>query len=240
MRLLLINPNVSADMTGRIAAAARARLPAETAIVAETGRFGATVIASRASYAVAAHAALEAYAAHAGACDAVLLACFGDPGLEALRELADVPVVGLLDASLRRVAADGRPFGIVTAGVLWRAMLEERVAPHPAAPLFRGVETIDVSGLAVSRDPAGAAAAVAAGIQRLAARGAEAVVLGGAAMVGLAADIAAPVQTIDCLDAAIADLDGAASAAPRAPASLLDSRNLSAPLHDLLLRPPKR
>ncbi len=237
MRLLLINPNTSDEMTQRVAAAARSLLPEDTEIVAETGRFGAAVIASRASYAIAAHAALEVYAAHAGSCDAVLLACFGDPGLEALRELADVPVVGLLDASLSVVVAQRRPFGIVTAGALWREMLEERIALHPAAMLFRGVETLDMGGLAISRDPGTAVAAVAAGVEALASRGAESVILGGAAMVNLAARIDPPVPLIDCLQAAIARLGGASPVAPRSLASMLDSRNLSKPLGDLLQKP---
>lgn len=234
MRLLVINPNTSADMTGRIATAAAAMLPAGSEIAAETGRFGATVIASRASYAIAAHAALEAYAVHAGACDAVLLACFGDPGLEALRELADVPVVGLLDAALGAAVARRQPFGIVTAGPLWRGMLAERIALGPAAALSRGVETLDMGGLAISRDPDAALAVVAAGVEALAARGAETVILGGAAMIGLAARIRAPVPLIDCLAAAVDQLAGAGVPPPRPPASVLDSRNLSAPLRDLI------
>ncbi len=240
MRVLLINPNVSADMTERIAAAARKLLPANVEVIPATGRFGATVIASRASYAIAAHAALEAYAENAEACDAVLLACFGDPGLEALREVSDVPVAGLLDASLRKVVAVQRPFGIVTAGAPWRAMLEERVMLSEAVPLFRGVEILDLGGLAISRDPDGAMAAVETGLKALAARGAETVILGGAAMVGMAARLQSPVPLIDCLEEAIAVLVGAGAVTPRPAPFTMETQNLSQSLYDLLSRGPAR
>ena len=85
MRILLINPNTSADMTERIAAQARRHCDPGAEVVAVTACFGCEVVASRASYAIAAHAALDTFARHAKGIDAVILACFGDPGLEALR-----------------------------------------------------------------------------------------------------------------------------------------------------------
>ena len=49
MRILLINPNTSADMTERIAAQARRHCDPGTEIVAVTAGFGCEVVASRAS-----------------------------------------------------------------------------------------------------------------------------------------------------------------------------------------------
>lgn len=234
MRVLLINPNVSGDMTERIAAAARVHLPAAAELVTATASFGAEVIASRSAFAIAGHAALDAFARHAGGCDAVILACFGDPGLEALREIADVPVAGLLDASVRRCGELSQPFGIVTAGALWRPMLEERIATMDERGLLRGIETINVSGLEISRAPGQAIAVIDAAAARLAARGAEAVVLGGAAMVGLAGRLATPVTVIDCLEAAVAWFANAPEPAGRPLQSHVRTEGLSEPLSRLL------
>ena len=99
MRLLIINPNTTTAMTDKVEAAARVALPAATSITAVTGAFGPRYIASRASFAVAGHAALDAFARHGKGCQVVLLACFGDPGLEALREVAGCPVISLIDAA---------------------------------------------------------------------------------------------------------------------------------------------
>ena len=55
--------------------------------------------------------------------DGVLIGCFGDPGLFALREVSGCPVTGLAEASFIRAAALG-PFAIVTGGERWKPMLQ--------------------------------------------------------------------------------------------------------------------
>jgi CheY-like chemotaxis protein len=105
MRILLINPNTSAHVTDLVARHVRTQLDGRAELRAVTGRFGARYIASRAAAAIAGHAALDALAEHGADCDAVYLACFGDPGLLALRELSRVPVVGMAEAACREAAA---------------------------------------------------------------------------------------------------------------------------------------
>jgi allantoin racemase len=46
--------------------------------------------------------------------DAMILGCFGDPGLDGFRELLDVPIVGPCEASMHVAATLGHEFGIVT------------------------------------------------------------------------------------------------------------------------------
>src|SRR3972149_1668697 len=99
-RLLVINPNTTASITELVARHVRAAVGEDFEIVTATGGFGCAYIASEACYAVAGHAALECFAEHGEECDAVLLACFGDPGLFALREVSRAPVVGLAEASM--------------------------------------------------------------------------------------------------------------------------------------------
>ena len=64
MRIALINPNTSPEITDMVARAARAVAPPDVEVVPVTGRFGARYISSRAAAAVAAHAALDAFAEH--------------------------------------------------------------------------------------------------------------------------------------------------------------------------------
>src|SRR5215813_9774955 len=125
MRLLFLNPNTSGELTELGAAVARRVARPDTEIVPATGQFGARYITTRASAAIAAHAALAAFADCGQNVDAVLIACFGDPGLLALRELAPVPVVGMAEASCHVAAARGRPFSILTGGPRWGPMLKE-------------------------------------------------------------------------------------------------------------------
>src|SRR3712207_2527340 len=90
MRVLLINPNTSTEITDLLARHARAAAEPNVEILPVTGRFGAQYIVARAAAAIAAHAALDAFAEHGRGCDAVFLACFGDPGLYALKEVAGI------------------------------------------------------------------------------------------------------------------------------------------------------
>src|ERR1700712_2704590 len=81
MRILLINPNASESVTDLVAGHVRRIAEGDAEFVPVTARFGARYIASRAALAVAGHASLDCLAEHADGCDAVYLACFGDPGL---------------------------------------------------------------------------------------------------------------------------------------------------------------
>jgi allantoin racemase len=191
MRILLINPNTSPDLTERIAGLARAAMAGDHVVVPATGRFGARYITTRAGAAIAAHAALDALAEHGAGCDAVLLACFGDPGLAALKELSPVPVVGMAEASCREACKLGRRFSIVTGGVLWKPMLEEFVAQLGLADRLASVRCLAQTGGDIARDPGGSLAALAAESRAaVEADGADVVILGGAGLAGLAVPIA--------------------------------------------------
>ena len=188
MRILLINANTTAEITDRLVVIAQGIAPPGVAFIGATGRFGARYIASRAASAIAAHAALDAYAEHGAGVGAVLLGCFGDPGLDALRELAPVPVVGLADASAKAALHLGRRFGVVTGGAAWKPMLEEFFAARGHGARLAGVRTVAPSGAEIARDPEGALAVLAEACRASAEEdGAEVVVLGGAGLAGLAA-----------------------------------------------------
>lgn len=186
MRILLINANTTAAITQRLVDIANGMAPTGVVFTGATGRFGARYIASRAASAIAAHAALDAWAEHGAGADAVLIGCFGDPGLDALREVAPVPVLGLADAAA--AAAGGRRFGVVTGGAAWKPMLEEFFASRGVGAQLAGVRTVAPSGGEIARDPEAALALLASACRASAEEdGAELVILGGAGLAGLAA-----------------------------------------------------
>jgi Asp/Glu/hydantoin racemase len=206
VRLLLINPNTTTMVTDRVVRAAQERARPQTQVTGATGRFGARYITTRASAAVAGHAALDAYAEYGAKADVVGLACFGDPGLLALREVAHQPVVGMAEASCLLACTLGRRFAIVTGGERWGPMLEEFVAGLGLADRLAGVVTVRPTGGDIARDPDAAVAPLAAGcLSAVSERGADVVILGGAGLVGLAGRLAdrVPVPVIDCVAALI-------------------------------------
>lgn len=225
MHLLLLNANTSTDMTDHLVAAARGRVSAGTKVSGATGRFGAKVIATRASYAIAGHAAIDVLAAQQASVDAVILACFGDPGLAALRELAPVPVIGMAEAACRRAAAQVAKFSIVTGGRLWEQMLGEYVASLGLSASLSSIRTLEANGGQIANDPAAAEAAILEACQATIDRdGAELVILGGAGMVGMVERLAdrVAVPLIDGLTPAIHAAE-AAVAAPLAKVAMQQS-----------------
>lgn len=217
MHLLLLNANTSTDMTDRLVTAARDRVAAGTVISGLTGRFGAKVIATRASYAIAGHAAIDALATRHETPDAIILACFGDPGLAALRELSAVPVIGMAEAACRHAAGRVAKFSIVTGGRLWEEMLGEYVASLGLADSLASIRTLEANGGQIASDPDAAEAALLAACDTAIRRdGAELVILGGAGMIGLVERLAdrVVVPLIDGLTPALRAAEASVAAPP--------------------------
>ena len=186
-RLLVINPNTTASITDLALRYVRAAVGEGVELVGTTGRFGCAYISSEACYAVAAHAALDCYAEHGEGCDGVLLACFGDPGLFALREVSKVPVTGLAEASMRAAAERGGRFSIVTGGERWKPMLERFAAELGHAGRLASVRTVALTGGQIAANRDGAIEMLAkACVAAVDEDGADQVILGGAGLAGLA------------------------------------------------------
>jgi Asp/Glu/hydantoin racemase len=228
MRLLLLNGNTDPAITALMMDRAAASLPLlglpDVTLDPATARFGARYIASRAAAAIAAHAVLDALAERVGAANpvgygAVLLACFGDPGLEAAKELSPIPVVGMAEASLAVAfrAAEGRPVALLTGGAVWVPMLEEFALVRGHGPDRVRVRAVPFRGDLIARDPEAALAPLASVAREAVAEGAAAVVLSGAGLAGLAERLAPRlpgVALLDSLDCLL--MEGAAAAAAAA------------------------
>ena len=218
MRLLLLNANASQSITDLVVAAARPLVSPDTELIGVTGRFGPLYIGTRAAYAIAGHAALDAYAASGRDADAVVLACFGDPGLGALREVANVPVVGMAEAGCRAAAQDGRRFAVVTGGQRWIPMLTEYIGALGLSSQLAVVHAVAPTGADIAADPERSIALLADACHTAATRfGSDVVVLGGAGLAPIAPRVAAMLDfpVIDGLAAAIAAAEAAASAPDR-------------------------
>jgi allantoin racemase len=186
-RLLVLNPNTTPSITELCLRYVRAAVGDGFELVGSTARFGCAYISSEACYAVAAHAALACYAEHGEGCDAVLLACFGEPGLFALREVSKVPVLGLAEASMQTATERGGRFAIVTGGARWKPMLERFAAMLGYSDRLAAVRTVSLTGgqIALNRDGAIEMLAQAC-IGAVDEDGADQVILGGAGLAGLA------------------------------------------------------
>lgn len=206
MRLLVINSNTTDSVTARIAAAACGAARAGTVVEAVSAPFGLPLIVSRADWLVAGPATLAALADRRGSYDAAIIACFGDPGLDAAKELAGVPVIGISEAAFHAACMLGRRFGIVSFTAALRPMFEDVLAHHGLAARCAGFRM----GPAFAGDPGLVAEQRAALLvdlcrQSVEQDGAEAVILAGGPLAGLAPAIASqvPVPLVDGTVAAV-------------------------------------
>lgn len=215
MRLLLLNGNTDPAITDLLAARAMAAIPRlglpAAEIVPATAPFGARYIATRAAVAVAGHAVLAALADHVGADNpqgfgAAVIACFGEPGIEAARELLPIPVVGMAEASIAAALAIAPRIALLTGGALWVPMLRDFCLVRGHGPDRVAVHGVAPTGDMIARDPDGAIALLAEAARAAVRDGAGAVVLGGAGLAGLAPRVAplVDVPVLDSLDCALA------------------------------------
>src|SRR3989337_451800 len=105
MRIVVVNPNTSVSMTNHIRRELEiVKAPDTELTVVNPGR-GPESIESAYEEAYAIPPTLELVErAAADGHDAVVLACFSDPGLEAARESVSIPVVGIGETSLHVAA----------------------------------------------------------------------------------------------------------------------------------------
>ena len=220
MALLVINPNTSQAMTEALRRSVCTTLGDSVTVHAVTARFGASYIAGEAGFAIAGHAALDAYAhyrvEHAEP-EALLVGCFGDPGIDALREMTARPVVGLAEAALRQAASHGR-FAIVTGGAAWKPMLERLVRGLGLADSLAGIHTVAPTGAQLAADPT-LALRLLRDACRDAAIGADSVILGGAGLAGMATGLA-PDLDVPLIDSVSAAARAAAQAMAQVPLAL--------------------
>lgn len=187
MRVLLINPNSTQAMTTHVAAQLALHLGAGAQILQRTATQGSPVIATQQAFnegAQTACAMLSQAMDEGRVFDKVLLACFGDPGLEAMRLMTLAPVTGLALTSMQVAERMQKPYAVVTAGAAWETILVQRFKQWGASPLFRRVQVIGGTGLDVFNDPLAALPAVQRAIDAARHTGAEHIILGGAVFAG--------------------------------------------------------
>jgi allantoin racemase len=155
MKLCVINPNTTAAMTESIAAAARAAAAPGTEIDAAQPSFGAPSIECHHDevWAAAGVAEQVRLGEHAGAA-AHIVACFGDPGLHAAREIARGPVIGIAEAAFHVASMVATGFSVVTTLTRTCVIAEHLVLQYGFERRCRGIHGTDIAVLVLD-DPAG-------------------------------------------------------------------------------------
>ena len=185
-----------------------------------TAPYGLPLIVTRADWLLSGPPILEALAAKRGSYDAAVIAVFGDPALEAAKLLLDVPVIGISEAAFHAAAMLGPP--LRHRLLHRRAPADVRGLPGPSRPArpLRRLPHGPARCLLPRPARRGETAELLALIdQSIALDGAEAVILAGGPLAGLAALLqpSVGVPLVDGTVAAVRHGGGAGrDAAPRA------------------------
>lgn len=207
MKLLVINPNISDDVTALIESEALRSASPGTELVVRTAGRGVEYIETRFESLIAAGAVAEVIADHTGAgIDGVVVAAFGDPGMPALKELTDVPVIGITEAALCAAALQGHRFSIIAISDRIRPWYLDCVERFGLGGRLASIRSINESlhGIgSVQQDFKETLLALS--LQAVTEDGADVVILAGAPLAGLARELRGqiPVPVVDGISAGI-------------------------------------
>lgn len=209
MRILFVNPNATASMTAKIAAAARDAASLGTVILSATNHTGPASIQGPADGAAAEPGLLALIAERHSEADAFVIACFDDTGLAAARRLTNKPVLGIGEAAFRAAARHGR-FSVVTTLSISVPVIEANVRDGGFGRACARVRASQVPVLDLEHTGSQAEARVADEIARAMAEDApDAIVLGCAGMADLAERFAArfSLPVVDGVVAAVREIE---------------------------------
>lgn len=115
MKIRVINPNTTSSMTEKIGEAAMRVAMPSTQIIASNPVSGPVSIESHFDEAISAIGVLEEVKiGEDEQTDAYIIACFGDPGLMAAREITRAPVIGIAEAAFHMASLISTRFSVVT------------------------------------------------------------------------------------------------------------------------------
>jgi allantoin racemase len=202
--IALINPNTSAATTARMVEISRAAAEPGIEIVGITAPFGAPLITHPDALSTAGDAVLSVPDTAFEGMSGVIVAAFGDPGADALGQRLSVPVIGIVEASMRAAADVGR-FSVVTTTPLLADNIRRRAAQLGLGDRLASVRTTEQDPVLLMSDETSLRAALAALIDvAIAADRAEAIIIGGGPLAVVARALAArsPVPLIEPVPAA--------------------------------------
>ena len=188
---MVINPNTSATMTNHICHALTEIKNKDTEITVLCPEYGPITIETAYDEAVATVNILELVKqANEEGYDAIVIACFADPGLTAAREVSCIPVVGIAEATMHMACMLGAKFTIIAPRKERVPAKYEHVARVGVENKLASVRSLNMTVAQTEAEPELTKKRVLGLAQQAAEEdGAEVIILGCAGMGGYAEEI---------------------------------------------------
>ncbi len=191
MKIMVINPNTSQSMTDHIRHELILIKRPDTELAVICPDKGPELIASSYDEAYAVPPMLELVnKANKENYNAIVIACFSDPGLHAAREISFIPVVGIEEFSFHAAAMLGARFSIITPFKARIHAKEEDVYRCGLSRFLASVRSLDLNVAETASNPEKAQKKIlkVAG-KAVAEDGAEVIILGCAGLTGYSEEI---------------------------------------------------
>ena len=190
MKILVLNPNTSEVVTAKIAAVIDKIKRPDTIAVTKSVPHGPVALQSFYDEALATPYKIECVKqANRDGFDAVINAAFCDPGIEALKEVSDIPVYGLEECAFSAALLYGNKFGILTEVKHKEAVKSREVRKHGLESRFAGVKALNMGVVEMAEHPEKVKEVGIQVARDLIDNGAEVIIMGCASMAGYSEDI---------------------------------------------------
>jgi allantoin racemase len=191
MKILIINPNTSELMTTKMRAVAESIKRDDCEVTVTCAARGPVTIESSydEAYAIGPTIDLVKQANQEGY-DAIILACFCDVGIEAAKEISEVPVLSLEETTLSVALLLGDKFSIMTEKRPRVAMKKLHIRRHGLLERMASIRPLGLSVAELAADPERTKATGMELARRMVEEdGAEVIIMGCAAMAGYSDDL---------------------------------------------------
>jgi len=153
MRILLLNPNSSEDITQKIKKAAQKYIGNGVEIEVATTAHGPAFIETAYDEMVAAKESLKELKKREESYDAAVICCFADPGLTEAKECLKKPVVGMLEASVLAASLFSSRLSIISS-CDWKSIsfFIRKISSYGMQQKLASVRYIDTGVLGVTEE----------------------------------------------------------------------------------------
>ena len=189
MKLLFVNPNSTESMTDKVRLTAVSILPADVEVIACSNTQGPASIQGAEDGELAIPGMLDIIQKGVDdGVDGIVIACFDDTGIEQVRAMTSIPVLGIGQAAYHVSMLAGLKFSVVTTLSVSVPVLEQNIQEFGVYPYCCKVRASEVPVLELERPGSNAEERISAEIvQAISDDHCEAIVLGCAGMTDLAA-----------------------------------------------------
>lgn len=190
-RVLVINPNTSVEMTEDIRKTLDRIKETDVEITVTKPDFGARSLESFYDYSLASFGCIRLVNKIGKNYDGILLACFGDPGLYAMKEIYEYPVIGIAEASMAMSTLMGQKFSLLVASDKAVPMMADMVNQYGLNSRLASIEPLGMNVLELEKNRQESIEQLIVVGKRAIEKGAEVLILGCAGMTGMKEDIQA-------------------------------------------------